>query len=538
MRTSLSFLFFTLSIIFSYSQEVKNQEETKDTTVNGIETPRETIEYKKYTQVLDKELDSYKIIEEKDSDVLKVVQFKLLNENIKNIFNQVVFGNSDLASGTSAFGYSQNTDKTNISASANFELDDDENALFFLTTGASIEGSGSVFEFYSEDSWKDKVSFNTSFVIKLPFGSGQWIPGGGTQQVPIVGSRLKRFREGDTEFNHVSNRRTLQALRKAKGFKYKSIEEIRDKIYSLNEYLIDNGDLPRSKEYELIRDLYNEVKGLLMTRKEKEAYDLIQKELKFYTDIKKFIRANLADPENKGLENYIKNNLLYEFDKKNDLLEGYYFPWIRIGLNIANAQYSFADENIDAAILNNFSELEKTINEFEYSFSMDANYISHSPKRLFYWQFGNTVNYGSYLGTGLVEGDPELFLNADNTIIVRDENTEQGDVLGSYENIDKTIVYGSMYGYFAYFWGRKKTLGFNIAARYNYAIDGRDEAFFINNSTVLLGPVFRRINEDKTSLFFGIDLGWENAFHNQNSFDSFTGRIRVGIPFGIFTKKK
>jgi hypothetical protein len=55
---------------------------------------------------------------------------------------------------------------------------------------------------------------------------------------------------------------------------------------------------------------------------------------------------------------------------------------------------------------------------------------------------------------------------------------------------------------------------------------------------VLFGPIFRKEKEGETALTFGIDVGFENGIYGTNVTNDFTGRIRVGIPFNIYTKKK
>ncbi|MDO6808876.1 hypothetical protein Q4603_09650 [Zobellia galactanivorans] len=53
-----------------------------------------------------------------------------------------------------------------------------------------------------------------------------------------------------------------------------------------------------------------------------------------------------------------------------------------------------------------------------------------------------------------------------------------------------------------------------------------------------LAQFFRKIKDDNTSLTFGIDIGWSNATYKSKVSNDFTGRIRRGIPFNIYSKKK
>ena len=94
------------------------------------------------------------------------IQDTLLNENIAKAFNYVIFSNSDLVSNASAFGYSQNEEKTNISISTNLRLGKELSPVY-ARIGANATGSKNVFEFYSDDSWNNNVSLNLGLILKV-----------------------------------------------------------------------------------------------------------------------------------------------------------------------------------------------------------------------------------------------------------------------------------------------------------------------------------------------------------------------------------
>src|SRR5690606_28640199 len=81
-------------------------------------------------------------------------------------FNHVIFSTSDLVTNSSAFGYTQNEEKTTISLNTNLRLGKESSPLY-ANVGANTSGSSSIFEFYSEDTWKNNVSLNLGLIVSL-----------------------------------------------------------------------------------------------------------------------------------------------------------------------------------------------------------------------------------------------------------------------------------------------------------------------------------------------------------------------------------
>jgi hypothetical protein len=77
----------------------------------------------------------------------------------------------------------------------------------------------------------------------------------------------------------------------------------------------------------------------------------------------------------------------------------------------------------------------------------------------------------------------------------------------------------------------------NLSFQHYYKIGSLPEHYNLSNHFTLLGgPIFRKIKDDKTSISFGLDAGLLNTEYGAKHKDDFTLRIRVGIPFNVYQK--
>ena len=97
--------------------------------------------------------DNYRAANETNTNKW-IVQPELQNERLTQAFNQVIFGNSDLVDNASAFGYTQNKEKTTVSISSNFLLKDNAEHQYYLKSGINSTGSGSIFNFLNATALK------------------------------------------------------------------------------------------------------------------------------------------------------------------------------------------------------------------------------------------------------------------------------------------------------------------------------------------------------------------------------------------------
>lgn len=442
----------------------------------------------------------------------KVIQDTLLNENIANAFNYVIFSSSDLVSNASAFGYSQNEEKTNVTISTNLRLGKELSPIY-AKIGANATGSKNIFNFYSDDSWSNNVSFNIGLILKV--------------------GKSSVFFKGDKEkFDKINSKRTINASEPLYQ-KDKYTNEILTKIQNLKKDILSlrNIDNLVNTYSELFKEL-PEIKKLIEGKKFEEAFSQLDSE---EDKIDKYLKALKSKDK---LDRHIENVILYNFDKANDITYGYSLKWFDINLSLGNSTYKFSESNIDESVLEDFSntfDLTKDLNKLKSVLSINFNHSHNAKETIWYYQLGLSTTSSSFLENTLINGTPKIVQNQNLEYIFQDEGKQ---VLGTFNNVKENFKTGSFNAYGAIFFTKKKNFGFNLAVSHNYLIDKPDGTFYHNNFTALFGPIFRKEKDDQTSLTFGIDLGWENAIYNTKISNDFTGRIRIGIPFNIYSKKK
>ncbi|GAA3515509.1 hypothetical protein GCM10022393_31800 [Aquimarina addita] len=454
-----------------------------------------------YDSILNNELKKYKANN-------SVIQSKLFDENMSTAFSNVIFSNSDLVSNTSAFGYSQNEEKTNVSINTNIKL----KSTKYLRIGASATGSKSVFEFYSNDSWNNNVSFNIGYVFKVLKSSTSY----------SISPESKQL---------LNERRKISASKPI----YEKKWYTKDVLDSLKDFKEDvlNRETGLKEKYTNILKNKPHFKKFIENKNYEALYKAIHEEKEL---IRKYLKVAEFGTKSE-MESYIKNKL-YEFDKQNDITYGYSLKWVDINLSLGNGTYKFTEDNIEMDIVNDFEnefDLSEDLNRLKTTLSLSFNHTKNVNNLVWYYQLGTSFSSGSFLENPLINGTPKIVQNDSGEFTIEDED-EKG--LGKFSDIKDNLQTGSFNAYGALFFTKKKNFGFNVAIAHNYLIDKPSEVFYKNNFTTLFGPIFRKVKDNKTSLTFGIDLGWNNAIYNTKVTGDFTGRIRLGIPFNIYEKKK
>ncbi|WP_424989318.1 hypothetical protein [Flagellimonas sp.] len=465
--------------------------------------------------------DTYKIVEKKKrnkedkKERSKVINDSLLDQNLNKALSYVIFSNSDIASNNSSFGYSQDKEKTNVSINGNFRLGKNKNV--FARFGANASGSKSIFEFYGDGSWRNTVGANLGLIFKVWPGSAY-------------------FDSESKSFDELKKRRELFALDPYRNpIRYttenlKSIEQLKKKLFELDEGTHTNY-ITLKAEFHQLMTVIPKLDSLLKKGMIEEAFTLLNKEEKEQVNYQKNV---IDSPENVG--KYI-DSLFYEFDKKNDKSYGYNLTWVDINVNLSNGNYKFGEDNVDAAILDEFtnSRDDTENNVMKATLSANLNKTINKKNVVWFLQLGLSASSGSYLENSLIDGTPKVIEVENEGYFLQDESEQ---ILGSYGDIDKRLKTGQLYGYGAIFITKEKNFGFNATLRHEYLIAQETDGIFRNNFTFLFGPLFRKIKDGETSLSFGIDVGWENAVYGTKVTKDFTGRIRLGIPFNIYSKKK
>tara|TARA_R110002126_G_scaffold100897_1_gene232664 strand:- start:13013 stop:14479 length:1467 start_codon:yes stop_codon:yes gene_type:complete len=443
----------------------------------------------------------------------KAIQNTLLKENIAQAFSFVIFSNSELATNTSAFGYSQNKEKTTISINTNFRVGNTFSP-YYIRAGANATGSKGAFAFYDENSWQNNAGVNLGLIRRI--------------------GKPSLFYSGKKEKKLIDKRREIYAREiiynqvKYDSITLKVIAKLKKEILSIDS----KKDLLKVKNYSTVLDILPKVKKLISEKKYEDAFVILDTEEK---KIAKFLKAVVSD---KTLKKYIENDVLYNFDKKNDFTYGYNLMWLDFNINLSNSTYKFNEDNIDSGIVQDFNSvfnLSDDINKLKTVLSLSFNKTHHSKNLIWYCQLGLSGSFGSFLSNSLFNGTPNIIKNQNDVFVITDETNQ---VFGNYKDINKTLATGAFNIYGAIFFTENKNFGFNVSAQHEYLINKPNNTYYNNNFTLLFGPIFRKVKDGATSLTFGIDLGFENGIYDNNVTNDFTGRIRVGIPFNIYQKKK
>ena len=421
------------------------------------------------------------------------IQDTLLRENIAKAFSYVIFSNSELATNASAFGYSQNKEKTTISINSNIRLGNTESP-YYLRVGANASGSKNVFEFYDDDSWHNNVGINIGLIRRI-FNPSVFYTG------------KKEIKELTDDRREIYAREIIYNEIKYNNENLENISELKKEIQSIDS----KKDLLKNKDYTNILEILPDIKKLLTEKKYEEAYVSLDKEEK---KIRKFLTS--VDCAEK-LKKYIENDLFYNFDKENDITYGYSLTWLDLNLKFSNSTYKLNEHNIDDDIIQDFSnlsDLTDDINKLKSVISFSFHKTHNAKKTIWYYQLGVNGTFGSFLNSSLVNGTPSIFQNDNNIFVIKDEENR---AFGLYENIDKTLATGGFNVYGAIFFTENKNFGFNLSAQHEYLIRKPENTYYKNNFSFLLGPIFRKVKDGETSLTFGIDVGWENAIYRTRS---------------------
>ncbi len=505
MRTTfLSILFLTIFYFPLVAQNEKNTEELKDSILYAEQ-------FNRYEKVQSKLLSEYRYKNNnvyEDGKNPQVISPILLNKKVEEIFNQLVFSNGDLVNNASAFGYSQDKDKTKISVNNNFKLHSGT-YLSYLKVGANASGTGNIFNLYSDETWKNNVGVSIGGIIKL----------GSASQYVESGYSENKFKQ-DQLGRKIYSGEPLRKRTEYENLFFAEIKSLKSDLESNNskEYIL--------KKHKGILNHYLGIKDKIELDSITQAYNLLVKE---YNQRTAFIAMGM---ENTNYKKYIEKKLA-EYDKKNDRLSGYSFKWVDFGLNFSNSTYQFKDESINESLSPTFDN-EKSLNKLLAKASVNFNYTLNKASKVIYLQLGTSFTSGSFLNSNLIDGTPKINANQDDDFLIVDENEI---VLGSYNNIkEEALQYFDFHGYAAWFFTKQKSFGINISAQHNFLSQQPDFTNYRNNFSAFFGPIFRTVKGASSGLTFGLDVGFENAIYKTKIIDDFSARLRVGIPFKIYKK--
>ncbi|WP_299214461.1 hypothetical protein [uncultured Dokdonia sp.] len=478
------------SISLSYSQE--------NTSVQA------TIQA--YKAELNLQLELYKItVDKKDT---QVVQDSLLTKDLNEVFNSLIFTNTDLISNASAFGFTRNGDNTTISLSNNFKIKDSRSVKqSYLSVGVNANGMGSVFGLYSEDAWNSAVGLNVGYKIKI-FRA--------TKYIDTSKSKLNRHKK-------LSRINAFNILLHPEKFNDTFIKRLKGLKASI-ENNTEISQIKKTENYMTVIAVFPEIKKLIESKDYVTAYTVLEKE-------KKTIDAfrNLkSDP--KKITAYVKKQL-YAFDEANNETYGHnYMIWLGIDTNLRNNTYTFTDENVTAINTVGLPD-NRSQNKLNSVLALNFNASTERKKYLGYFQIGFRFKTGSFLDNSLINGTPKITESVDGIFNIRDENNV---LLGNFSSVKDDFQTGDFHLYTAHLFGKNKNIGFNISLEHEFLSKRPENTAYSSNFTALIGPLIKT----SAGTTFGIDAGWDNAIYNTKINDNFIARIRVGIPFNLLSKKE
>jgi len=486
----------------------------------------------------------YRTSSDEDKDK-RITQYKLQNERLTKAFNQVVFGNSNLVENASAFGLSQNEEKSNVSVNSNFHLWGVAKRQLFLKAGINANGSGSVFNLYSRNEWKNSIggslgliykfkgsTFTKESKSKLDYNNilRDVFVNDSIQEKLIFNSNLKKYKESRKKYT-----KHVELMSSSLDEKYKDVNE--KLLIDYYKDLKEKEDFFVNLENKLNKK--NELKFVSYLDAENSKNDSIIQEL-----LKTLWSGKIWS--NKVLRDLIRE-VAAEYDRKYIINTGYSFYWFDFNVTLNNDSFGFSDkaDNIKSDIKDEFDafDAEKTdINKLNTVLSLNYNYNYNNFKGAFYFQAGLQFNSGSFLSSNLINGTPKISnKDANGLFIIKDDEKKETDqrILGDFNAINQNLQYGSLNGYVAYFFGEKKIFGLNLGVSHRDGILVPENTFYEKNYSILFGPIFRKpVKDDYTGLTFGIDVGFDNALYSADAKDNFVARIRVGIPLKLYNIKK
>ncbi|MDV7188461.1 hypothetical protein R3X25_14305 [Lutibacter sp. TH_r2] len=455
---------------------------------------------RKYKKSLNKELDKY---EQKNY----AIQEKLLNENINNYLKSVIFGSSETNTNAESFSFSLNDDKTTITTTTLVPLNKSiGEKQAFLKLGLFASGKGNLFDLYSKESWQNDVGFNAGIIFKFKGGTYY-----NKSKKPILNEKRLVYADSlifSKKFKKIEERDKLKA---ELDFAKAKMKANRDKCDKDCQKIVDEGII----NFKNINDKF-EKKGI------KKVYDSLVKKQNIYNILDKELISGLPKDE------------LYLFDKKNDITNGYSLWWFDFNINGINSSYNIKNDSILTEAILSSLELEKFKRKFRLGTQININYTKNNYS-LFYAQLGASLTFGNLLDNNSIVGTPKLKLEEDDYFLIDDEE----NILGKYRHLDSNNTYGGINFYSSYFFTSKKNIGVSLSFKHHYIINSKNNDYFKSNFSLLFGPVFSNVGEDNfTKATFGLEFGFENEPYNTKINDEFIARLKVGIPFNVFKKKK
>ena len=441
------------------------------------------------------------------------IEKNTLDEKINKIFNTVVFSGTDIAANGSAIGFQQNKDNQTAFISGFTKL---YRKKMYLKFGVTAQGASSPFNFYSANKWKGSIGGNIGVIYK-------------PKNATVYYSNY------DAEKNAIKRLKYIDSLIKIKITYSKQLENVNNSLKILNKFKPnfyqqkDSLILIKKK----IANFYKEYKMVVFDNKKL----LISKDSLFIPNPFTHKPISIDIIASDGAKKLVEEELT-SFDKKNDITYGYKLNWFDLDLSLTNSTYNFEKENIDSTLYatqNNSLELDKARNKLNIGIQTGWHFTKKTKNKLYYQYLGFGINSGSFLNSNIITGTTKIGANQE---IIDESNINNADIKGTFNTIDNSLSYMNISFYGAMFFGESQKIGINLSLKHYNKIHVPNGVFYKNNFTALFGPVFKATGADGKGVIVSLDLGYDNVLVDSAINNNFTARLRLGIPFAIYNKKK
>lgn len=447
----------------------------------------------------------------KSSKKNQVVQDDLLLKIIDTVFNQVVFSSSNLVNNASAFGFSQNEEMTAISANANIKIG--EMVADYLKVGVGATGRGSDFNLYSRNTWSQSSGVTLGGIKQL-----------GIKSLSIKTSYSQEDYQRDKRGKRIS---ATQILRE----KHKYTLDYLSHLQLLLNALAQGGEIDeKDSTFTQILSDYPDLKKHITSKVYDKAFDQIEEIKKEVID---FLKMDASDDKYEAL---IKKLFVAYEKEHNPITTSYNLIWVDYNIGVAYTSFIFNDDNIAPDIEPTFTE-DREVNSFFLNATANINWSNQKPTYVLYFQGGLGFQSGSLLNSNLILGTPKIATSLDGDFGINDERGDNNNI-GNYSDINESLEIIDVNVYGAWFFTKRKNFGFNLSYSHRFSTKEPSSINYQDNFSLLGGPIFKVADGTAAGTSFGIDIGFENAAYVGNIQDEFTARLRIGIPFNIYTSKK
>lgn len=522
--TTLTFFLFAISA-YCQINDSNRWHLPDEITLDAIYYHINNVTQSKLKGFCEKEVD----IKNKDNVYYKASTNSAFLQQAKSIFNTVVIGNNDAINSGSAFAYSHDKDKHKFSANLAFAGKNWNSHL--IDVGTSISSGDDSFEYYEDGKWANDISFKLGWNIRL--FTSQYVM--------------------DTTCNNYNTLRKIAIAKKIDEIKEvvklgKTSAELEADIKAYEKQILESLELKKITDVDYDKKLKKMYEQLKLLKKieylmdpSKVKPEVAQVWTSIYRENDKFknrdvdISSYYRDVVTQTKVEKFAEELLTDFDKKNNPFHGYFIVWFNTHLRLTNSSFKLEGQDL---INSDLQEIYQSRLKSTLEISGNINKLTLNSIQFFKLYAG--LNQISYLDSPNLIGEnisiQPTFSNSQPFYNIVDED---GNIIDSYENI-RDWKYSMDIGVnYTNLWMFDRTLGLTGRASVNFSAFKNIGMLYDKNYSLTGGAVFRMASQDKFSAAtFMLTGGVERQLYDTNGWDRFVLKASIGVPFSIFEKSK